>query len=247
MFYSENQNVPCHKVIKMYESHCLLYFRYLRNNAKTQSIYRKVAPGRLFTFKFLLFSKDIENCNPSQWRHSFVWFTRWRHFSVHPDVVIVFFNSFFPAFWKFESDITHGSTFLYILWQKHTLLRLVLKYLVSSCTYLKKHTNWKVSSSPHSQGKDWVQLFSSPFQKLFWSAWHLIRINHALPADTAVCACYVCLSDIGNGKKIHVMITVESRKIFIPNDHEIYLMAIKCSKLWSTIPNGHKIYQHSSF
>jgi hypothetical protein len=87
-----------------------------RNFVRTQSIYRKVAPGRLFTFKFLLFSLDIKNCNPSQWCHSIVWFTRWHHFSVHPDDVIAFFNSFFPAFWKFESDITYGSTFLYILW-----------------------------------------------------------------------------------------------------------------------------------
>jgi hypothetical protein len=81
-----------------------------------QSIHRKVAPGRLFTCKFLLFSIVIKNCNPSQWCHSIVWFTWWHHFSVHPDDVIMFFNSFFPAFWKFESDITHGSTFLYILW-----------------------------------------------------------------------------------------------------------------------------------
>jgi hypothetical protein len=43
---------------------------------QNQSIYRKVAPGRLFTFKFLLFSIDIKNCNPSQWRHSIVWFTQ---------------------------------------------------------------------------------------------------------------------------------------------------------------------------
>jgi hypothetical protein len=26
------------------------------------------------------------------------------------------FSTYFFAFWKFESDITHGSTFLYILW-----------------------------------------------------------------------------------------------------------------------------------
>jgi hypothetical protein len=80
-----------------------------------QSIYRKVAPGKLFTFKFLLFSIDIKNCNPSQWHHS-------RYCVVHP--MMSFFSSprwrhcifqlIFSTFWKFESDITHGSTFLCI-------------------------------------------------------------------------------------------------------------------------------------
>jgi hypothetical protein len=31
--------------------------------------------------------------------------------------------SYFPAFWKFESDITHGATFLYILWAKIIFLQ----------------------------------------------------------------------------------------------------------------------------
>jgi hypothetical protein len=65
-----------------------------------QSIYRKVAPGRLFTFKFLLFSMDLKNCNPSQWRHSIVRFTRWRHFSVHSDEHNRIFNSFFSRLLK---------------------------------------------------------------------------------------------------------------------------------------------------
>jgi hypothetical protein len=54
-----------------------------------------------------------------------MWFTRWHHFSVHPNDVIAFYNSvwpsFFPTFWKFESDITHGTTFLYILWMPMSL------------------------------------------------------------------------------------------------------------------------------
>jgi hypothetical protein len=63
-----------------------------------QSIYRKVAPGRLFTFKFLLFSIDIKNCNPSQWCHSIVWFTQWRHFQFTQMTSSCFSTHFFPPF-----------------------------------------------------------------------------------------------------------------------------------------------------
>jgi hypothetical protein len=76
-----------------------------------------VAPGRLFTFKFLLFSIDIKNCNPSQWRHSIVWFTWWRHFSVHPDDVIAFFNPFFPPLENLKvTSLTAPPFYIYILW-----------------------------------------------------------------------------------------------------------------------------------
>jgi hypothetical protein len=74
--------------------------------------------GSLFTFKFLQFSIDITNCTSSKWCHSIMWFTQWCNFLVHPNDISTFFNSMwpsiFPAFWKFETDITHGATFLYI-------------------------------------------------------------------------------------------------------------------------------------
>jgi hypothetical protein len=118
-----------------------------------------------------------------------MWFTRWCHLSVHPDDVIAFFNSvgpsFFPAFWKFESDITHGATFLYIL------CLFTNSYWSAQVTWLQTSSTfqlaWSVdhmtrsSDSPPLEGHYKKTTDGACWQLTFWQLrLHLTKLNKAL-------------------------------------------------------------------
>jgi hypothetical protein len=108
-----------------------------------QSIYRKVAPGRLFTFKFLLFSLDIKNCNPSQWRHSIVCVHPMTSFFSSPRWCHCVFQLIFSRLlkiWKWHHSWLYIPFYIYFALKSITLSRVEISHfykVLSSVKYLQ--------------------------------------------------------------------------------------------------------------